>query len=222
MNLSYFGARYYDPSIGRFMGVDPEGFNPNSVHSFNRYAYGNNNPYKYVDPDGRNPLLIFAIGAAVASPAIANFAMRMAPYAQRGVAQAMSMVQRAAAHPATLQAIEFAEGLATGGPTSGVATGAALVNGAANVINAVKLEKALASEAQMGEAGITMAGASRGTPFRGGQRAAQDHGGDAADWVKKSSSSSASRDGTKFETHWIENTKTGERAEFKIKFTAAE
>ena len=66
VNLSYFGARYYDPSIGRFMGVDPEGFNPNSVHSFNRYAYGNNNPYKYVDPDGHSPIdvafLIWDIG----------------------------------------------------------------------------------------------------------------------------------------------------------------
>ena len=66
VNLSYFGARYFDPSIGRFMGIDPEGFNPNSVHSFNRYAYGNNNPYKYVDPDGHSPIdvafLVWDIG----------------------------------------------------------------------------------------------------------------------------------------------------------------
>jgi RHS repeat-associated protein len=56
VKLSYFGARYYDPAIGRFMGVDPEGFNPNNIHSFNKYAYGNNNPYKYVDPDGHSPI----------------------------------------------------------------------------------------------------------------------------------------------------------------------
>jgi RHS repeat-associated protein len=66
VNLSYMGARYYDPSIGRFMGVDPQGFDPNSVHSFNRFAYGNNNPYKYVDPDGHSPIdvafLIWDIG----------------------------------------------------------------------------------------------------------------------------------------------------------------
>jgi hypothetical protein len=30
---------------------DPIGFR--DVHSFNRYAYGNNNPYKFTDPDGR-------------------------------------------------------------------------------------------------------------------------------------------------------------------------
>lgn len=28
----------------------------NTGGGFNRYAYANNNPYKYVDPDGRNPL----------------------------------------------------------------------------------------------------------------------------------------------------------------------
>jgi len=43
-------ARYYDPVIGRFYSNDPIGFR--DVHSFNRYAYANNNPYKYTDPTG--------------------------------------------------------------------------------------------------------------------------------------------------------------------------
>ena len=47
------GARYYIPLIGRFTGVDPVDFKEENTHSFNRYAYANNNPYKYVDPDGR-------------------------------------------------------------------------------------------------------------------------------------------------------------------------
>ncbi|MES2949848.1 MAG: RHS repeat-associated core domain-containing protein, partial [Pseudomonadota bacterium] len=51
--LSYMGARYYDPVLGRFRGVDPVAFQEANVHSFNRYAYANNNPYKYVDRDGR-------------------------------------------------------------------------------------------------------------------------------------------------------------------------
>lgn len=57
--LSYFGARYYNPMLGRFMGIDPVDFNPDNIHSFNRYAYANNNPFKFIDPDGRNPLNIF-------------------------------------------------------------------------------------------------------------------------------------------------------------------
>ena len=52
--LSYFGARWYDPNIGRFMAIDPVDFKESNIHSFNRYAYANNNPYKYVDPDGRD------------------------------------------------------------------------------------------------------------------------------------------------------------------------
>ncbi len=53
IGLSYMQARYYDPTIGRFYSNDPVGFR--DVHSFNRYAYANNNPYKYTDPDGKRP-----------------------------------------------------------------------------------------------------------------------------------------------------------------------
>lgn len=61
--LSYMGARYYDPLLGRFMGIDPAGYDEGNLHSFNRYAYANNNPNKFVDPDGRSPILaIAAIG----------------------------------------------------------------------------------------------------------------------------------------------------------------
>ncbi|WP_209395773.1 RHS repeat-associated core domain-containing protein [Rhodoferax sp. AJA081-3] len=35
--LSYMGARYYDPVLRRFMGVDPVDFKEDNIHSFNRY-----------------------------------------------------------------------------------------------------------------------------------------------------------------------------------------
>ncbi|AVR98215.1 NBR1-Ig-like domain-containing protein [Pseudoduganella armeniaca] len=64
--LSYMGARYYDPALGRFAAIDPVGFDPENIHSFNRYAYANNNPYKFVDPDGHSPVdvafLVYDIG----------------------------------------------------------------------------------------------------------------------------------------------------------------
>ena len=81
-----------------------------------------------------------------------------------------------------------------------------------------KLNKSLASHAQLGEVGTTIAGAGARVPFRGAERIAEEYGGNAADWVKKSSSSYTAPDGTVFQTHWIENIRTGERIEFKTKF----
>jgi len=66
--LSEFGARWYDGQLGRFMGVDPAGFSEANLHSFNRYAYGNNNAYKYVDPDGEAAayfVVIAVVGAVL-------------------------------------------------------------------------------------------------------------------------------------------------------------
>ena len=45
--------RYYDPQIGRFLSVDPVTANGSTGANFNRYWYGNNNPYRFTDPDGR-------------------------------------------------------------------------------------------------------------------------------------------------------------------------
>jgi uncharacterized protein RhaS with RHS repeats len=52
-------ARYYDPVIGRFYSNDPVGFT--NIHTFNRYGYANNNPYKYVDPDGQSAKVVKAL-----------------------------------------------------------------------------------------------------------------------------------------------------------------
>jgi RHS repeat-associated protein len=54
--LSYMGARYYDPVIGRFMGVDAVGYSEGNLQSFNRFGYANNNPFRFVDPDGNAPI----------------------------------------------------------------------------------------------------------------------------------------------------------------------
>jgi len=56
--LSYMGARYYDPALGRFLSLDPAGPDITNLRSFARYAYGNNSPYRYVDPDGANALSV--------------------------------------------------------------------------------------------------------------------------------------------------------------------
>ena len=53
--LVYMQQRYYDPLAGRFMSLDPVTTDANTGASFGRYHYANNNPYRYTDPDGRDP-----------------------------------------------------------------------------------------------------------------------------------------------------------------------
>ena len=53
--LDYFGARYFSGAMGRFMSPDPVYFQAEMLRDpqrFNLYAYGRNNPLKFVDPSG--------------------------------------------------------------------------------------------------------------------------------------------------------------------------
>lgn len=102
---------------------------------------------------------------------------------------------------------------------AGGAEGAKAPTGqAGSSMDGLNLQKQLASEAQVGEAGTSMAGAGGRATFRDAGRVAGEYGGNAADWSKKSSSTFTAKDGTKFETHWVENSKTGQRQEYKTKF----
>lgn len=47
-------ARWMTSAIGRFTAIDPLSWNESNIHSFNRYAYANDNPYAFVDPSGSN------------------------------------------------------------------------------------------------------------------------------------------------------------------------
>jgi RHS repeat-associated protein len=52
--LQYFGARYYDPFVGRWTGKDPKKGKTVEPQSLNRYIYVHNNPLINIDPDGRD------------------------------------------------------------------------------------------------------------------------------------------------------------------------
>jgi RHS repeat-associated protein len=52
--LYYYGARYYDPDIGRFITADTIVQSPYDPQSLNRYSYCRNNPINYIDPTGHN------------------------------------------------------------------------------------------------------------------------------------------------------------------------
>ncbi|MFH1947129.1 MAG: RHS repeat-associated core domain-containing protein [Candidatus Magasanikbacteria bacterium] len=50
--LYYYNARYYNPTLGRFISRDPMLGRDGDVLSKNSYIYVKNNPLKYVDPTG--------------------------------------------------------------------------------------------------------------------------------------------------------------------------
>lgn len=56
LGLTYMQGRWYHPEAGRFTGLDPVLFVEGNLLSVNRYAYANNNPYRYTDPTGKIPV----------------------------------------------------------------------------------------------------------------------------------------------------------------------
>jgi RHS repeat-associated protein len=50
--LYYFGVRYYDPEVGRFISRDPLAGDLTYPQTLNRHSYCANNPLKYIDSTG--------------------------------------------------------------------------------------------------------------------------------------------------------------------------
>jgi len=132
--LSYMGGRYYRPAIGRFTGVDPREVDADHLHTFNRYSYAANNPYRYVDPDGNTIFDItflaydlgklgvalytgVGVGAAVADVGLSvagvfspvpggRFALQALKYSERGAEMSYTLVRGAEAAGSVAKAAE--------------------------------------------------------------------------------------------------------------------
>jgi RHS repeat-associated protein len=68
-NLDYFGARYYNSSLGRFVTPDPgnAGADESDPQSWNAYSYVQNNPPSATDPDGLDCVFVSSGGNGVGS-----------------------------------------------------------------------------------------------------------------------------------------------------------
>jgi RHS repeat-associated protein len=100
--LYYYGARNYDPTIGRFISPDiivPNPFNPQSL---NRYSYCLNNPLKYIDPSGH------IVGYAPSDPGMDYMAMVVEYYQLKEAWEEMKKN-----NPELAQSLEESEELVT-------------------------------------------------------------------------------------------------------------
>jgi RHS repeat-associated protein len=65
LGLYNYGARLYDPVLGRFISPDSIVQSPGDPQTLNRYTYCLNNPLIYTDPEGNFFIVATIIGAVV-------------------------------------------------------------------------------------------------------------------------------------------------------------
>jgi len=71
--LINMNGRMYDPLVGRMLSVDNYVHDQYGSQGYNRYSYALNNPLKFTDPDGEEPIaLLIGAGIGVLSNGIIN------------------------------------------------------------------------------------------------------------------------------------------------------
>ncbi|MEV0964718.1 RHS repeat-associated core domain-containing protein, partial [Streptomyces sp. NPDC049910] len=106
--LTRLGAREYDPSTGRFLSVDPM-VDYSQPATMNPYAYSNNAPATFSDPEGLFFPILIGIAARIAiQAAIRAAARRAAMIAARKAAQAAARRAAALARKRALEAAKRA------------------------------------------------------------------------------------------------------------------
>jgi RHS repeat-associated protein len=205
--LIYMGARYYDPVTGRFIGVDAIRFHEANIHSFNRYAYASNNPYRYRDPNG-----MWVEDVAIAVPSLIMGAVSMRENVNKGSYGAATVDGAGMLADAILAAIPGIPG----GVGFAIAATRKLEIAAteAAAADVAKLGKKLASEEGVAElmagGGKSIAGAGTGKELRDAGRLASEYGGNPSDWAKVTSTAK-----DHMQTHAYRNLETGQTVEFK-------
>jgi RHS repeat-associated protein len=162
----YFGARYYGSSMGRFLSPDEANLSAimhmDDPQSWNGYAYGRNNPLKYVDPDGNNYHVCDQYGQNCSDQTDADFAQNMKNAIANGEHWGGGNIELAdgSAAGTYVQTYEDSPGLS--GPAN--VAGANLIgNGGMAAVNFFTTNMAL----QVGTAGLGVALEAGADAFRG-------------------------------------------------------
>ena len=203
--LYYFGASYYDPGIGRFLSVDPLA---DRHPQWSPYVYALNNPLRLIDPTGMQP---------EEEKKKKSLLQRLGEWASRQLSKIG--INPGGMPPTHIDTQGAAKEVVGEGDAQeaveAIAMGSQTGETPKPDLEKILLYKSLASQQQMGEEGITIAGKGAKREFRDVQIVANTYGGKSGDWVKKTSTSYKLPDGSRIETHWVENLKTGQREEYK-------
>ncbi len=152
--LVYMQQRYYDPIAGRFLSVDPVTTDANTGSVFSRYAYANNSPYTYKDPDGRVAVLLPMIAGGFIGGGInlmAQFARSGGEFSQVNLKQ-VGVAAVAGAAGGGAGAVASMARTVAGAIGANVTTGAAVGATAAHASAAVNGQSATVGDVLQGAA----------------------------------------------------------------------
>ena len=92
--LMFYQSRFYDPQLGRFTQADTMIPQSQGIQAWDRYAYTNNNPVRYIDPSGHCIICVgLIVGAIIAVPMILSGLGARADVEGAMVASAVTMNQ---------------------------------------------------------------------------------------------------------------------------------
>jgi RHS repeat-associated protein len=163
--LYYYNARYYDPTIGKFISPDTVGLDLTNPQTLNRYTYCSNNPLRYTDPTGHwNWGTFWKVTAAVVAVAVVVTAVVLAPVVVPMIATAVASVTAAADTAIVTASVYATSALTTVATAAGIIAPAAEENGGSVFWCGQGMEQYAAQFAQK-SGGTTLGMTQTGTAF---------------------------------------------------------